>query len=357
MRIRVLIFMLFFNSLFADIGTTLTQSKMSAFVPSGMLTDIDFSRFWEEFRVDGHVRLNCGVDDLRDGLIGFDAYMTEPTLIAEITRERFRLEFMQIDLNVDNDEMKQILQTGRTREDDAGTKGWLYNHIYQFPLLSMIFKDNFNGAFCFEQGTTGIVYMSELDPSANIDLYRLKMMPLVASMLTEQGLINSIASCISTELYNSLDPGEQRGSSTAKIYRDMMDTFFYVNGCKGLIPVGDYSNSPDPLVNAFNVSLGNIHLMSTTSPLLKQTVRSVVNNYSDERWCKPKTGPVPMIMSQYNAQIVRPRVGKVKENGTTPPNSTFLKNDATTGDNTVLLIWQRRDYSMFAYKCGKRTQE
>jgi hypothetical protein len=42
------------------------------------------------------------------------------------------------------------------------------------------------------------------------------------------------------------------------------------------------------------------------------------------------------------------------ELGITPPEATFFKNDASTGDNTVLLIWQRRDYSMFAYKCGKR---
>lgn len=340
----------------ADIGNTLTDSKMSAFVPNGMLTDIDFSRFWKEFKVDGHIRTDCGVDDIKDGLIGFDAYMTEPVMIAENTRERFRLEFLQIDLNIGNDTKAQILQTGRSREDDAGTKGWIYNHIFQFPLLSMVFKDNLNGAFCFEQGSTGIIYMSELDPSANIDLYRLKMMPLLASMLTEQGLINSIASCVSTEAYNALDPGEQRDTSSAKILRDVMDSFFYVNGCKGLLTVGNYSDNPDPLANTYNISLSNIHLMSTTTPLLKQTVRSVVNSYEDKRWCKPETGPAPMIMSQYNAQLVRPRVGEVKENGTTPPNSTFMKNDATTGDNSVILIWQRRDYSMFSYKCGKRTQ-
>ena len=353
---KIALILLFLGSLaHSETGNSLTHSKMSAFVPGGMLTDVEYRRFWEEFSVDGHIRLDCGVDSIKDGLIGFDAYMTEPAFIAEITREKFRFEFLQIDLDV-GDKYKQILETGRSREDDAGTKGWLYNHIIQFPLLSMIFKDQFKGAFCFEQGSTGIIYMSELDPSANIDLYRLKMMPMVASMLTEQGLINSIAACLSTESYNGLEPKDQRSGDNGKVLKDTIDTFFYVNGCKGLLPIGDFSNNSDPLANAYNISMGNLHLMSSTSPTLKQTVRSVVNNYSDDRWCSPKTGPVAMIMSQYSAQIVRPRVGEVKEMGVTPPNSTFLKNDASTGDNTVLLIWQRRDYSMFAYKCGKRNR-
>jgi len=353
---KTLLILLFLHSMvYGESGSSLTHSKMPAFVPGGMLKDIEYRRFWREFSTDGHIRTDCGVDSINDGLIGFDAFMNEPAYIAEITREKFRFEFLQLDLDVE-DKSKQILETGRSREDDAGTKGWLYNHIIQFPLFSMIFRDQFRGAFCFEQGSTGIVYMSELDPSANIDLYRLKMMPMVASMLTEQGLINSIASCLSTEAYNGLDPKEQRSGGNGKLLKDTIDTFFYVNGCKGLLPIGDFSNNSDPLANAYNITMGNLHLMSATSPTLKQTVRSVVNNYSDERWCKPKTGPVPMIMSQYSSQIVRPRVGGVKEMGVTPPNSTFLKNDASTGDNTVLLVWQRRDYSMFAYKCGRRDQ-
>jgi hypothetical protein len=333
-------------------GDSNTSSKMGAFVPNGILTDIDYDRFWKEFSVTGNVRTNCGVDDLNDGLVGFDSYMIEVAKISETTREKWRLEFLQTNLQV-GDQYKNLLETGVSRKEENA--GRLYNHIFEFPLFSMIFQDQFNGAFCFEQGTTGIIYMSELDPSAGIDLYRLKMMPFVASMLTEQGLINSIASCLATEAYEKLDAGEKR-KGKGKIYKDLMDNFFYVMGCKGLIPIGDYSNNVDPLAASYNVAAGNIHFLTTTSPVLKQTVRSVLNQYSDERWCSPKEGPIPMIMSQYAAQIVRPRVGKVMELGVTPPESTFLKNDATTGDNTVLLIWQRRDYSMFAYKCGKRDQ-
>jgi len=354
---KIFLVSLFFLTLSfsAETGNSLTHSKLPAFIPGGLLSDVDYSRFWKEFSVTGKIRTDCGAVNINDGLVGFDAYMTEPTLLSETTREKFRFEFLQIDLDVGN-KTEQILQTGRSREDDAGTKGWLYNHIIQLPLLSMIFKDQFKGAFCFEQGSTGVVYMSELDPSSNIDLYRLKMMPLLGSMLNEFGLINSIASCLATEAYNEIEPRGQRSGGSGKTLKDTMDTFFYADGCKGLLPIGDYSNNSDPLANAYNITMGNLHLLSSVSPTLKQTVRSVVNNYSDDRWCKPETGPVPMIISQYNAQIVRPRVGEVKEMGTTPPNSTFLKNDASTGDNTVLLIWQRRDYSMFAYQCGKRNQ-
>jgi hypothetical protein len=331
-------------------GTSLNTSKMGPFIPGGLLKDIDYSRFWKEFSVTGKVRFDCGIDNINDGLIGFDAYMIEPTLIAETVREKWRLEFLHVNLDI-GDTVKNILQTGVSRSD--GGTGRLYSHLFQFPLFSMLFKDQFNGAFCFEQGTTGIVYMSELDPSAGIDLYRLKMMPFVAAMLTEQGLINSIAACLATEAYEHIDTTKKR-KGDGKIYKDTMDTFFYVMGCKGLIPIGDYSNNVDPLSASYNVSAGNIHFLTTTSPIFKQTVRSVVNQYSNERWCSPKEGPIPMIMSQYAAQIVRPRVGKVMELGITPPEATFFKNDASTGDNTVLLIWQRRDYSMFAYKCGKR---
>lgn len=350
--ILALLFIIVFSQA-ETIGNTATTSKMGAFVPNGMLTDIDFSRFWKEFSVDGHVRLDCGVNDLKDGLIGFDAYMIEPTLIVDSVREKWRFEFLQLNLEIGN-QYENLLKTGTSRGSGSGAEGWRYTHIFQFPLLSMIFKDQFNGAFCFEEGSTGIIYMSELDPSANMDLYRLKMMPMVASMLTEQGLINSVISCLATQGYEHLDHKDKRSGGTGKAMGDAMDTFFYVVGCKGLIPMGDYANNADPLASAYNTAVGNIHFLSITSPIFKQTVRSVINQYTDERWCSPKIGPAPMIMKQYAAQIVRPRVGKVMEMGVTPPEATFLKNDGTTGDNAVLLVWQRRDYSMFAYACGKQ---
>jgi len=351
-RIVILLLMALMGMQAETIGSTSTTSKMSAFVPNGILTDIDYSRFWKEFSVDGNIRFDCQVNNLKDGLIGFDAYMIEPTLIVDSVREKWRLEFLQMNLDI-GDKYENLLKTGTSRGEDTGHEGWRYTHIFQFPLLSMIFKDRFNGAFCFEEGSIGIVYMSELDPSANVDLYRLKMMPLLATMLTEQGLINSVISCLAVQGYEHLDHKAKRKEKSGKSFGDIIDAFFYVNGCKGMIPMGDYTNNSDPLAAAYNTTLGDIHFLSTTSPIFKQTVRSVINQYSDERWCSPKIGPAPMIMRQYAAQIVRPRVGKVMEMGVTPPESTFLKNDGTAGDNVVLLIWQRRDYSMFAYKCGR----
>lgn len=329
-------------------------SKKGPFFPTGIWGDLNFSRFWEEYRLTGNMR-TCGINDLKDGLFGFDAHMIEPAMISEITRDKWRLEFLQLNLNIGN-KARNLAEQGTSRVDaNENTQGFLYSHIFQFPLLGTLFKDSFNGTFCFEDGAVGVIYLSELDPSANIDVYRYKLMPFAIEMMTEQGAVNAIATCIATEIFDNLS-GSKRTSSTGKALMGVMDTFFYANGCKGMIPVGSRINHIDPLAGLFNITAGNLHFISTTTPLLKQTMVSAVNAYQKERFCKPSYGPNMMIMSQYPMQLVRPRVGDVMEMGVTPPRQTHFKNDMTTADNAVGIIWQRRDYAMWAYKCGKSAQ-
>ncbi|MCK9549461.1 hypothetical protein [Aquamicrobium sp.] len=376
----ILIAFVYAETTTGDIPATMTEgnsSKKGPFIPDGLDDDVDYSRFWKEYRLVGKP-VFCGIDKITDGLIGFESTLIEPTMIAETTRTKWRIESLGLDLDLGSSSdaanaaianatsgtsgtnssyvstasstTKKLLETGRSRSADASTSLRMYNHLFQIPLFHMLFKEKSRGAFCFEGGTTGIVYMSELDPSSNVDLYRLKMMPLLATMLTEQGLVNSIASCVANEAQDILSPSQQR-DSVGRPFRDVRDIFFYVNGCKGILPLGDYGTNQDPIASAFDIAIGNMHFMSTTSPLFSQTVRSTQNAYSEKILCKPFVGPAPFIMSQFAAQVVRPRVGKVHEMGVTPAESTFFKNDGTTGDNAVLLIWQRRDYAAFAYKC------
>lgn len=339
------------------VNNTITDvaSKKGPFFPTGIWEDLDFSRFWKEVRITGNLR-TCGIDDLKDGLFGFDAHMIEPALISEVVRDKWRLEFLQMNLNIGN-RARNLAQQGTSRVDaHESTQGFLYSHLYQFPLFGTLFKDSFNGTFCFEEGTTGVVYLSELDPSANIDVYRYKLMPFAIEMMTEQGVVNAIAACIAAESFDNMDHGDKRVSSTGRTLMSIIDTFFYANGCKGMLPVGSRINHADPLAGLYNITAGNIHFISTTTPLLKQTMISSVNGYNKDMYCKPKYGPNMMIMSQYPMQIVRPRAGEVMEMGVTPARQTYFKNDMSTGDNSVAIVWQRRDYAMWAYKCGKSAQ-
>lgn len=329
------------------------QKKSGPFVPNGLLDSIDWNRFHQEFHIgSNHIRTNCKNDILRgESPIGIDAHMIEPAIIAEMTRDKWKIEAIGMQLDI-GDNLKNITETGKSR----GKEGFAYNHIIQFPIMSIVLGDMLSGVFCFEEPTIGIIYMSELDPSNSFSVYRLKMMPVIASFLSEQGVVNSIASCVASQSYDALSHSDKRKGRAGKSFRDIMDGFVYVNGCKGLVPIGGFINSEDPFAAALNMSVGNMQMISQASPLLKQTVRSVINQYSEDLWCRPKYGPNIMAMSQYAAQLVRPTSGKVMELGVATPTQTHFKNKPVSGDNSVWLLWQRRDYSMFAYQCGKKNK-
>lgn len=304
---------------------------------------IDGQYIWRNFKVEPKIKW-CKPKDALTKLPGIVAHIIEPNILSELTREYLRFEFLQLNLGG----KYNFTKMGKVNED----QGAAYHHMFRFPILGKILKKATNGFICFEQGSLSVLGLSEFDPSSWNSILRLQVIPTLKMFLNPEAALYGVASCISGTTLDAMSP-DSRVGETGDSLRMAIDMIQYNVGCNGMKPVGAHMNTNNPLSSSLNIAMAQIDMMSMDTYMLPQTVVSVLNNYSEDLYCKPNIGLLPMINSQYQAQLLRPRLGKPFISSSTPAIWASFKNDGTTQGNSVFFIWQRRDFAMGVYACGK----
>jgi hypothetical protein len=325
---------------------SLVQTQAREKLPS-VLEDlgrvIDGQYIWRSFKVEPKVKW-CKPKTALTKVPGIVAHIIEPNIIAELTREYLRLEFLQLDLGGSF----KFARMGKVNED----QGAAYSHMFRFPILGKILKKATNGFICFEQGSLSVLSLSEFDPSAWNSILRLQVIPTLRMLLNPEAVFYGVASCASGVALNHMSPSSRVGK-TGDALRSVIDTIYYNNGCNGMKTVGAHITTNNPFTSALNISMAQIDMVTMDTYMLPQTVLSIVNGWDDDLYCKPNIGMNQMINSQYQAQLLRPRLGKPFITASTPAEWASFKNDGTTQGNSVFFIWQKRDFAMGAYACSK----
>lgn len=304
---------------------------------------IDGQYIWRNFRIEAKIKW-CKPKDTFFKVPGIVAHIIEPSIIAETTREYLRLEFLQLDLGG----RFNVIKSGKLNEH----QGAAYNHVFSFPILGKILKKATNGFICFEQGSLSVLGLSEFDPSSWNSILRLQIIPTLKMFMNPESVLYGVASCASGVALNGMSPNSRVGD-TGDSLRGVIDTIFYNNGCNGMKTVGAHTTTSNPLTTSLDISMAQLDMISADTYMLPQTVVSVMNNWDDDLYCRPKTGLYPMINSQFQSQLLRPRLGKPFITASTPAIWASFKNDGTTQGNSVFFIWQKRDFAMGAYACSK----
>lgn len=325
---------------------SLVQTQAREKLPS-VLEDlarvIDGQYIWQNFKIEPKVKW-CKPKNALTKVPGIVAHIVEPNIIAEMTREYLRLEFLQLDLGG----KFHFAQMGKVNEN----QGAAYSHMFRFPILGKILKKATNGFICFEQGSLAVLSLSEFDPSAWNSVLRLQVIPTLKMFLNPESVLYGVSSCVSGIALDHMSP-DSRVGDTGDSLRTIIDTVYYNVGCNGMKTVGAHITTNNPFSSALTVSMAQIDMLSADTYFLPQTVVSTLNGWNDELYCKPNIGLLPMINSQYQSQLLRPRMGKPFISSTTPAEWASFKNDGTTQGNSVFFIWQKRDFAMGAYACAK----
>lgn len=377
-----------FLFLFVIIGllkaqVTMEEAKAKLKAPiENIFNSTQWSLFLKEFEIYYEPK-TCGKG--LDLSIGFKAHMIEPVGYFEITKDRFWFPFAKIKLGNANPQKAGNPRPGSVSE--GGRQSLVYAHYIYFPIMGIIFKNKLP-TFCFNGGTLDLPFISEFFPFWKRDMEFKNLIPQMIAVFTPQGLISGLFDCVATEASASLrgyvsgetvgDINVSAGTMTTVTniqdrdtlankgisYLDFVRNSLYFNvGCLSFATVGGYVNGGDPMVSAEQLMYTVINLLHGASavmpaPMLyKQTDFSIAQSTSTRRgavpidsWCAPQKFPMA-IESQYVPQRVYPTVGKGHEWGQSPVTTTNFANVPGSHDDVVLLVWERRDYVMFAYKC------
>ena len=343
----------------------------------------DWGLFLKEFKISLKIGF-CGSG--LDMAIGLKAHMIEPIGYFETTKKPLYFPFADIDLG------GNIIKSGHTRATITGEGGrdeFVWSHFIYIPIMGMIFKKKLP-IFCFAKGDLSLPLINEFIPPYSKDLMYKNMIAPMVYMFTPQGLISTVLNCSATEADNvmhgnssaedlkkdiskdsngvinnlgnttkiSQEDFQSKGEEYLKFVRD---TMYYSVGCLGFAPVGGYIAAQDPGTDAELLLYEAINLLHGASSIMpapflyKQTNFSANlgsrNNFAiPDTMCAPKKYPLG-IESQYVPQRAFPTVGSAHELGSSPITTTTAANVPGSKDSFVFVVWQRRDYYAFAYKC------
>ena len=380
-------------------ATKIDSSKLQPPI-NNLFKTVQWDLFLKEFQIYYKTKL-CGV-----GLnlaLGFKAHMIEPIGFFEVTKDRFYFPTFGIHLGNPNP-----VRAGNPRndgsEDEGGRQAFLSAHFLYFPIFGIIFKNKIP-AFCFAGGNLGMPFLSEFFPFWKKDFEFKNVIPEMTLMFTPDGLLSGLFNCVATESSASLrgylaghtnfNSFNVKGSnahssniSNSKVKKEnattmnnlsnrgieylnfVRNTMFYNLGCLNFTTVGGYVNGSDPMASAQQLMYTVINLLhgaSSVMPapmLFKQTNFSISQTVQSQNgpigmvdtWCSPGRFPVA-IESQYVPQRAYPTVGSAHEFGQATITTSAFANIPGSGDSVSDVVWERRDYAMFAYECpgwGKR---
>ena len=381
-------------------GTNIDTDKLKPPIQD-IFKVVQWSLFEKEFQIYYKTKL-CG-----KGLnlaIGFKSHMIEPVGFFETTKNRFFFPFAGIQLGHPNP-----IKAGNPKnesDDEGGRQAMVYAHFIYFPIMGMLLKNKIP-AFCFSGGNFNVPFIAEFFPIWNRDFLYGNIVPQMTMMMTPDALVASIFSCVATEAsaslrgylaghtnYNNFN-GEAAdakssnldktrtenattGNNLAKRGIDYLNyirnTMYFDLGCLGFTTIGGYTNGSDPFKSAQQLmytTLTLLHGASTFLPnpvffkqtnfTLSQAVKTPGGSYMGikDTWCAPAKFPLA-IQTQYVPQRVYPVVGDAHELGQSTVTTSNFANMPGSKDSVVYLVWERRDYAMFAYTCpgwGKNKQK
>jgi len=352
--------------------------------------------FITEFEIEMEIGF-CGCGDV-DGEFtkitldcagGLKAKMIEPLGYFERSNKPLYFPFADIDLDGNIFQFNNPYYTGQEDQGDSPRENTLFAHFIFFPIFGIIFKKKLNFV-CFHKGDLAIPYISEFDPTSKQDYSYMKMVPQMIAMFSPDGLLSTFFDCAATMVvdavrgYSSSEkftqlknlqtgnadstytPGTQYGDTTQSIidFSDKIrNALWFVDGCNGFSPIGQYENGQDPLTETTNSFYGVANILHGASAILKialldKQTNANFNGFETQMqkpqkllnsMCRPQ--PFPMIIpTQYALQLAYPTVGDAHETGASGVEVSTAKN-IQVGSGYVFIPWMRRDYYAFAYFC------
>ena len=392
MKKNIFLIFLFLGMFLYASTPTMEEARAKLKAPiENIFNSTQWSLFLKEFEIYYQPKF-CGKG--LDLAIGFKAHMIEPIGYFETTKNKFWFPFAKIQLGNPDPQEAGNSRPGSSAE--GGRQSLMYAHFIYFPIMGMIFKNKMP-AFCFSGGSLDLPFISEFFPFWKRDTEFKNLVPQMLLMFTPQGLTAGLFDCVSTEASASLrgylsgDTVIDVNNTTGKAYiknaniqdqnslmnrgisylNFVRDSLYFNVGCLNFSTIGGYVSGEDPISDSellMYTVINLLHGASSVMPvpmLYKQTEFSIAQSTQTNKgvtpvdtWCAP--APFPMaIESQYVPQRVYPTVGRGHEWGQSPVTTTNFANVPGSHDDTVFLVWERRDYVMFAYKCpgwGKGTK-
>jgi len=309
-----------------------------------MFTSVPWGDMERLFALSGQIQM-CEPQNIKQGLIGLRAKLTEPYLVAETVRKPFYMKMLETDLS-GNGDIKDLIKSGKTSK--GGSK---YLHIFRFPIMAMFMKMgniDTKGLMYFAAPYTTAYYMSELDPTSWRDFLKIKLLAEYLPFITPEGITGAITDCVAAMQMNYTMFSDVSNFKKNRFSKDIRDTFFYANGCNGIASIGsDNDEQANPFVTSINMIQSNLHEFARYG-LYKQSVVSILNKNKNKIWCHTEKGM--RVKWQFIPQLVRPLTGDLTETGASSLVWATLKRDGSSGGDAVFLIWKRRDYAAFAYQ-------
>ena len=384
------LFILVFLSI-SILSAATDSSKLQAPV-NNLFKTVQWSLFLKEFQIYYKTKF-CGQG--LDLAMGFKAHMIEPIGFFEVTKDRFNFPSLGIHLGNPNP-VKAGVPRNDGSESEGGRQAFLSAHFLYLPIFGIIFKNKIP-AFCFSGGNIEIPFISEFFPFWKRDLQFKNVIPHIALMFTPDGLLSGLFNCVATETsaslrgylagntnFNTINPNgtDAESSNMNSVKKEnatttnnlanrgieylnfIRNTMFYNLGCLSFSTVGGYVNGSDPMASAQQLMYTVINLLHGASAILPTPVLYKQTNFSisqavqsqngpvgmPDTWCSPSKFPVA-IESQYVPQRAYPTVGSAHEWGQSTVTTSAFANIPGSGDAVSDVVWERRDYAMFAYDC------
>ena len=306
-----------------------------------LITSIDINAFVKSFKFDAKFK-TCG-HKLHDSLVGVVLHHTDLFLFSESVREKGWVVLFQSNILGKSkfSSLKSIMGTGTNR----GTSGSQYVNIIELPILGMITKSlGLDGIACFHPSGKFFFYSSAIDPTGK-DYMQYEMLLDEANMFTTNGILSMIVDCVASEAYAKMS---NKQSKVAQFTSDTIDMYRYSWGCNGGITLGSTNQSAAPLVNGMIQALTTINILSRTGFVIMESKNSILTKGRNVG-CTQLRGP--MIKSEFAPQLLQPIASKQFELGQSPSEWASFKDNHTTGGDTVIAWWVRKDFVAYAGKC------
>lgn len=382
-----------------DVGQ---RTQLKAPLTENLFKSTQWDLFLTEFQVNFDIG-TCG--EGLDYRLGFKAHMIEPIGYFETSKKPLYFPFAKFDLD------GNIMKSGHSRAtitEESGRDEFIWSHFIYAPIMGMIFKQKIKGV-CFHGGSVALPLITEMLPPYSRDIMFKNMIAPMIMMFNPQSLVASIIDCAAAETMGVLNGyasgthgnfNEADVTSTTSLYEDsnpndpstfpdgsnfsqkslkdkgidylkfIRNSMYWNVGCLGFAPVGGYIEGQDPGVDQELLMYQSLNLLQGASTVLpapflyKQTNFSADTSESSksnslailDSMCSPKRYPLG-IESQYVPQTAFPVVRSAHELGMSPVTTTTATNMPGAKDSYVSVVWERRDYLMFAYFCPKSGDE
>jgi len=339
--IAFVVSLLFVSSTFATDMNLIQKAKTKSGVEL-FFENYDWNGMWKEITARPKF-ITCKPKNINKGFVSFaEETIIEPLYFVGVTIKRGEIKSFNVKL------ANSPQKTG-VGSDDGG----VYVNIIKFPVMNLLLRNSTKGALVFEKGYIQPVYIGMFDPKKWDNIMASDMSPEKRIFSSLKAQLASVVSCMSYTTLDLLPRNMRAFSSISSKLKDVIDLFYFSDGCLGPLPAGTSTDHPDAISNG-NLVASSVFLdMFTRKGVvadfkIRHTTKNILNHHSEKILCAPIFNPI-FPQSAFTQQLLYPTVSKTHELGISPAQNNF--HGVGESEKLVFFIYsQRRNYAPFAYQ-------